>query len=148
MGHSASGISLAAPKFPGQGTMRIADQVIEEVDEQLTIQSMRAPDKRPTAQSIFAKHDEKAPTRSDPIDVPNSHPSMYLPFDRAESVRQTDYEPYEFSNDEVFSTSAPDTVHMQTPTINVDNFDDLETPNNKKFDPARSKFRANQQIAH
>lgn len=125
--------------------MRITDQVIEEVDEQLTIQSMRGPDKRPTAQSIFAKYDEKQPARSDPIDMPpNSHRSNYLPYDRAESVRQTGHQPYEFSNDEVFSTSAPDehSMHTQTPTINVHDIDDLETPNNRKiFEPGRSEWK-------
>lgn len=122
--------------------MRITDQVIEEVDEQLTIQSMRAPEKRPTAQSIFSKYDEKQPLRSEPIDMPTSHHSNYLPFDRAESVRQTGHQPYEFSTDEIFSTSAPNEHSLQvqtTPTINIHDIDDMETPNNRKFDPGKSK---------
>lgn len=122
--------------------MRIADQVIEEVDEQLTIQSMRAPDKRPTAQSIFAKYDEKQPLRSDPIDMPaNPHHGTYVPYDRAESVRQSGHEPYQFSNDEIFSSSAPDEhmLHQTTPSINVRDMDDVETPNNRKFGPGKSE---------
>lgn len=120
--------------------MRITDQVIEEVDEQLTIQSMRPPDKRPTAQSLFAKYDERQPVRSDPIDMPNAHHSNYIPFDRAESVRQSGHQPYEFATDEVFSTSAPEEhmVHMQTPTINIHDPDYLETPDVRRFDPGKS----------
>lgn len=126
--------------------MRITDQVIEEVDEQLTIQSMRAPDKRPTAQSIFATHDEKQPLRSDPIDMPNSHHTIHSPYDRAESVRQSGHLPYEFSTDEVFSSSAPEEHLMlsipsiQTPTINIHDTDDEVTPNIRKFAAAKSEF--------
>lgn len=46
------------------GSVRITDQVIEEVDEQMTITSIKAQEPRPTAQSIFQP--------SDPIDVPRS----------------------------------------------------------------------------
>lgn len=52
---SASTNSLAGAKYP---SMRITDQVIEEVDEQMTITSMRggnaAGEQRPTAASLFA----------------------------------------------------------------------------------------------
>lgn len=52
---SASTNSLAGAKYP---SMRITDQVIEEVDEQMTITSMRnangGNDTRPTAASLFA----------------------------------------------------------------------------------------------
>lgn len=153
MDRSASGISLAGTgKFLGTGTMRITDQVIEELDEQTTIHSIRGSDKRPTAQSIFAKYDEKQPIRSEPIDMPNSHHTTYthMPYDRAESVRQSGHRPYEFSNDEVFSTSAPDERSMhpqtQTPTINVRDIDVLETPTN--HEPSKSEFGTLQMQLH
>jgi bestrophin, other len=65
---SASSASMA-PKWPGQGSMKITDQVIEEVDEQNTITSManHQPEVRPTAASIF----QPVP-RSAPMDVPHS----------------------------------------------------------------------------
>ncbi|KAK9508651.1 hypothetical protein O3M35_006162 [Rhynocoris fuscipes] len=84
---SQSSTSLAG-KTPGVagGSMRIADQVIEEVDEQTTITSMagRPPEQRPTAQSIF----QNVPTK--PVDVPQrrtstghsfpyQHPAASLP---------------------------------------------------------------------
>jgi bestrophin, other len=70
MAGSASSASIA-PRFPPQGSMKITDQVIEEVDEQMTITSManQHPDNRPTAESIF----QHGPvTRSAPMDVPVS----------------------------------------------------------------------------
>lgn len=67
---SASSASIPA-KYPGIGSMKIADQVIEEVDEQMTITSMRGqPEVRPTAQSIFSH----IPPHSDPVDVPGRVP--------------------------------------------------------------------------
>lgn len=127
LGHSASNVSLA-PKYP-QATdkMRITDQVIEEVDEQLTIQSTRANDKRPTAQSLFANIDDK-PIRSAPIDVPGSyHNNDKINYERVQSVMQPEHHPYMFPNNEVFSSSAPEEnlTHLRTPKINIDNVDDL-----------------------
>lgn len=103
-----------------QGTMRIADQVIEEVDEQLTIQSNRGHDKRPTAQSLFASSNEKMPVRSAPIDVPGSHHSNS--YEHVQSIMQSEHQPYLFPNNAVFSSSAPEEnmVHLQTPSIKVD----------------------------
>jgi len=50
--------------------MKITDQVIEEVDEQMTITSLRnQQDIRPTAQSLFTH-----PAASDPVDVPGRVP--------------------------------------------------------------------------
>lgn len=57
---SPSTNSLTQPKF---SNLKISDQVIEEVDEQMTITSMRAPENRPTAASLF-------PPASQPVDVP------------------------------------------------------------------------------
>lgn len=123
--------------------MRIADQVIEEVDEQLTIQSQRAPDKRPTAQSIFATCDEKQPIRSDPIDVPSSHHNNHLNYDRAQSVLNTDHQPYMFPNNALFSSSAPEehTIPLQTPTINIDNTYDIESGSQRGIDKSKLKTK-------
>lgn len=70
LGTSESSASIAG-KFPANiGSMKIADQVIEEVDEQMTITSMRnKDDNRPTAQSIFSQN-----VPSDPVDVPGRVP--------------------------------------------------------------------------
>lgn len=57
-------MSNQQPKFPA-GSMKISDQTIEEVDEQLTITSMRANEPRPTAQSLFMPS-------SQPVDVPTT----------------------------------------------------------------------------
>ncbi|CAH2062785.1 unnamed protein product, partial [Iphiclides podalirius] len=63
---SASNPTLSKPAATG-GSMKIANEVIEEVDEQATITSMHKQrhDNRPTAMSLFAT----AP--SQPVDVPN-----------------------------------------------------------------------------
>lgn len=122
LGQSSSSISLVAPKFP-QGTMRIADQVIEEVDEQLTIQSNRGSDKRPTAQSLFASSNEKIPMRSAPIDVPGTHRNNSdSSYEQIQSVMNAEHQPYLFPSNGVFSTSAPEEnmIHLTTPKINVD----------------------------
>lgn len=62
---SASSASLTHRQVShAPGTIKISDQVIEEVDEQMTITSMKPSEPRPTIQSIFQP--------SDPIDVPKS----------------------------------------------------------------------------
>jgi bestrophin, other len=79
LGTSASSASIAGGgKYPTQiGSMKISDQVIEEVDEQMTITSMRnKEDPRPTAQSLFTQ----IPTQSDPVDVPGRVPPPYERF--------------------------------------------------------------------
>lgn len=122
---SSSTISLTGPKFP-PGTMRITDQIIEEVDEQLTIQSNRGQEKRPTAQSIFASYDEKQPIRSAPINVPATHHKTDVDYDRSHSVITGEHHPYIFPNNTIFSTSAPEenVDFLQTPTINIDKPDE------------------------
>lgn len=121
LGHSSSTVSLAGPKYP-QGTMRIADQVIEEVDEQLTIQSNRGNEKRPTAQSLFATSNEKMPIRSAPIDVPGSHHNDKTGFEHVQSVMQPEHQPYLFPNNAIFSSSAPEEnmIHIPSPVIKVE----------------------------
>lgn len=80
LGTSASSASITG-KYPQQiGSMKITDQVIEEVDEQMTITSMRNKEEpRPTAQSIFTP----IPPHSDPVDVPGRVPPPYHRFHSA-----------------------------------------------------------------
>ena len=54
----------------GGGTMKITDQVIEEVDEQLTITSMGRPAERPSVKDIFPEIPPGRPPASEPVDVP------------------------------------------------------------------------------
>lgn len=97
MPNSASSASIPS-KYPPHGSMKIADQVIEEVDEQMTITSMRGPEPpRPTAQSIFAQ----GPQHSDPVDVPGRVPD-YI---RMHSEQSQLFPPG--GVDDLLSTSAP-----------------------------------------
>lgn len=135
LGHSASSISLVGPKYP-QTAMRIADQVIEEVDEQLTVTSNRGYEKRPTAQSLFASSNGDIPARSAPIDVPGSyHNNDKINYERIQSVAQ-EHSPYLFPSNEIFSSSAPEEncVHLQTPKIHVNeaNESKVGTPGSTK----------------
>ncbi|CAH0721682.1 unnamed protein product, partial [Brenthis ino] len=66
---SASNPTLNKPATAGGGSMKIANEVIEEVDEQTTITSMgKRPEVRPTAMSLFA---QGPLTPSDPLNVPS-----------------------------------------------------------------------------
>lgn len=70
---SSSSVSLPKTAAGGQtGTLKITDQVIEEVDEQLTITSTRRGSvERPNVKDIFPVSAESGkPPRSDPVDVP------------------------------------------------------------------------------
>ncbi|XP_050672571.1 uncharacterized protein LOC126970602 [Leptidea sinapis] len=65
---SASNPTLNKPVAAMTGSMKIANDVIEEVDEQATITSMgKRPETRPTAMSLFA---QGPPTPSEPVNVP------------------------------------------------------------------------------
>lgn len=103
LGTSASSASIAERRHPTQiGSMKITDQVIEEVDEQMTITSMRNNniDPRPTAQSLFSK-------ASDPIDVPGSIPPPYGRFFSA-TVHENDPNLFPIGGvDDLLSSSAP-----------------------------------------
>lgn len=81
LGTSASSASITG-KHPTQtGSTKLADQVIEELDEQMTITSLRNKDNsRPTAQSIFSN----VPIPSDPVDVPGRVPPPYTRFHSAQ----------------------------------------------------------------
>ncbi|XP_020810893.1 bestrophin-2 isoform X4 [Drosophila serrata] len=94
------------------GSMRITHQVIEEVDEQATITSMRANEPRPNVMDIFASSSgaggppsgplQPPPAHSEPVDIPARPPS----YNRA----QSQYEPTLFPPggvDNLLSTSAP-----------------------------------------
>lgn len=66
---STSLVPQGAPKVPPSGSMRITDQVIEEVDEQMTITSQRGADNtRPNVKDIFSASGEIG-RRSDPIEI-------------------------------------------------------------------------------
>lgn len=80
LGTSASSASIPGKMPATIGSMKISDQVIEEVDEQMTITSMRnKEDPRPTAQSIFSN----MPPPSMPVDVPGRVP----PYERFHSAQ-------------------------------------------------------------
>ncbi|CAK1551830.1 unnamed protein product [Leptosia nina] len=84
---SASNPTLNRPVAAMSGSMKIANEVIEEVDEQATITSMgKRPETRPTAMSVFA---QGPPTPSNPVTVPSRN-SNHVP-----------------SKDSRLSTSAP-----------------------------------------
>lgn len=102
------GSATSAGKPPG--SLRITQQVIEEVDEQATITSMRANEPRPNVMNIFAPTSTSAgtaplqppPAHSEPVDIPQRPPSY--------SRAQSQYEPTLFPPggvDALLSTSAP-----------------------------------------
>ena len=98
---SASAASLVN-KPERTHSMRITDQVIEEVDEQNTITSMAKNDPRPTAQSIFQQGPPKA---SDPVDVPGNNS-----YNRTQSEVHPQDQSFLFPSggvDSLLSTSAP-----------------------------------------
>lgn len=84
-GSSINVMDMYQNKGPG-GSVRLTDQVIEEVDEQTTITSMRRPEIRPNVKDIFAKEEDLskedkndveesllgAPPASAPVNVPHS----------------------------------------------------------------------------
>lgn len=72
---SNSSASLQPGSRFGAGSMRITDQVIEEVDEQSTVTSMRPPDLHPNVRTIFPSgihHQTGPPPPSAPVAVPNT----------------------------------------------------------------------------
>ena len=123
--------------------MRIADQVIEEVDEQMTITSNRGHETRPTAQSLFASSNEKLPARSQPIDVPGSHRNN-IEYERVQSVMTQEHQPYLFPSDAIFSSSAPEEgVHIPLPKITVEKSVDFKesTPPGSTDKLGKNKMR-------
>ncbi|XP_043651200.1 bestrophin-2 isoform X4 [Drosophila teissieri] len=110
---SLSGAVIGSATSAGKpaGSLRITQQVIEEVDEQATITSMRASEPRPNVMDIFAQTSSGAgtsgplqppPAHSEPVDIPSRPPS----YNRA----QSQYEPTLYPPggvDALLSTSAP-----------------------------------------
>ncbi|XP_037948720.1 bestrophin-2-like isoform X4 [Teleopsis dalmanni] len=102
---SASSASLVQANKP-PGSIRITDQVIEEVDEQATITSQRNADTiRPNVRDIFGQASTSAHSqqRSEPMDIPQPRPTSYM-------RTQSQYEPTLFPPggvDALLSTSAP-----------------------------------------
>lgn len=108
LGTSASSASIAGgSKYPQQiGSMKISDQVIEEVDEQMTITSMRIKEEpRPTAQSLFTK-------TSDPVDVPGRVPPPYERFISAQVHDESSALFPPGGVDDLLSSSAPAGTRM------------------------------------
>lgn len=126
MPKSASNASLAGSKIlPGTG--RITDQVIEEVDEQMTITSMRQ-ETRPTAQDLFSQGPitPAAPTQStsgpppasQPVDVPMRNlgaPSTNYHRGHSTVGNQLNERWEGQGNDDFVSCSAP-TTNFRPPT--------------------------------
>lgn len=86
---SASSNSLAPGANKPVGSMRITDQVIEEVDEQTTITSQRGNDHRPNVRDIFGAHSgssasinrhqqQQQTNQSDPLDIPQKNNKIYM----------------------------------------------------------------------
>lgn len=107
--------------------MRITDQVIEEVDEQMTITSQRPQETRPTAQSLF-----QTAAPSQPVDVPTTSNRQSNDYTRTQSFAVNHHQPFTFpTSSDYISTSAPAVQHhhhVVTPTgdmydINIDDFD-------------------------
>lgn len=120
---SASTASLAGSKILNTGTTRIADQVIEEVDEQMTITSMRNQhDIRPTAQDLFSQGPfEKGPP-SEPVDVPLKPLSSHSNYNRTHSAG-VPAPTFKYADSDFLSTSAPmANFRPQTPP-GLDEFD-------------------------
>ncbi|XP_017040128.1 bestrophin-2 isoform X4 [Drosophila ficusphila] len=105
------GSATSAGKPPG--SLRITQQVIEEVDEQATITSMRANEPRPNVMDIFAPTSTSnaansvplqppPPAHSEPVDIPARPPS----YNRAQSQYESSLFP-PGGVDSLLSTSAP-----------------------------------------
>uniref|UniRef100_A0A1L8DF58 Bestrophin homolog n=1 Tax=Nyssomyia neivai TaxID=330878 RepID=A0A1L8DF58_9DIPT len=120
---SPSGTSLSgSQKVPiPPGSVRIADQVIEEVDEQLTITSMKGqPDVRPTAASLFATG---PPAPSAPVDVPRSGIQPYTRTQSAVAHGDRNTALGVVGLDDLLSTSAPTGNYRPTTPPGLDEYD-------------------------
>ncbi|SPP87721.1 bestrophin-2 isoform X4 [Drosophila guanche] len=107
---TAGNVGSATSAGKPAGSLRITQQVIEEVDEQATITSMRANEPRPNVMNIFGPGTaggvsaplQPPPAHSEPVDIP----SRPVEYNRA----QSQYEPSLFPPggvDALLSTSAP-----------------------------------------
>lgn len=141
LGTSESSASIAG-KFPANiGSMKIADQVIEEVDEQMTITSMRnKDDNRPTAQSIFSQN-----VPSDPVDVPGRVPPPS--YSRFHSVQVHGEDSALFPPggvEDLLSSSAPADNKMPTSSSHLP--DTMPEFDPKQFGSQQSKGSAPEEI--
>lgn len=105
--------------------MRITDQVIEEVDEQMTITSQRPQEIRPTAQSLF-----QGTATTEPVDVPTTSNRTSNDYMRTQSFAVNHHEPFIFpmSPDYISSSAPAAQYHVVTPTgdmydIKIEDFD-------------------------
>ncbi|XP_037025495.1 bestrophin-4 isoform X1 [Bradysia coprophila] len=122
---SSASISNQYPSRYPAGSMKITDQTIEEVDEQLTITSMRANEPRPTAQSIFM------PPPSQPVDVPTTT-YMARNYNRMHSTVEPPT-----SNSFIFPMNNADMeyfVSASAPTPTIECPDTQNSPNDDGFD--------------
>lgn len=124
MAGSPTSISLTQPpKYPAAGSMKITDQVIEEVDEQMTITSMRAPEQRPTAQSLFMPPTGPPPP-SHPVMVPTTNRAAVGAYTRTQSAVANADAPFTYpivgdAEAGFISTSAPPGTHIQTTPVGI-----------------------------
>lgn len=124
MAGSPTSISLTQPpKYPAAGSMKITDQVIEEVDEQMTITSLRAPEQRPTAQSLFMPPTGPPPP-SNPVMVPTTNRSAGVGYTRTQSAVVNAEVPFTYPTDGdaesgFISSSAPPGTHIQTTPVGI-----------------------------
>lgn len=143
LGTSESSANIAGKSvFPANiGSMKISDQVIEEVDEQMTITSMRNKDDiRPTAQSIFSQN-----VPSDPVDVPGRVPPPS--YNRFHSVQVHGEDSSLFPPggvDDLLSSSAP--VDNKMPTSSSHLPDTMTQFDPKQFGSQQSKGSATEEI--
>ncbi|XP_055706039.1 bestrophin-4 isoform X2 [Phlebotomus papatasi] len=121
-GTSLSGREKIVGPPPAGGSIRITDQVIEEVDEQLTITSMKGqPEVRPTAASLFAAG---PPKPSEPVDVPRSGIQPYTRTQSAVAHGHGDGLTYGVAGlDALFSTSAPTESYRVSTPPGLDEYD-------------------------
>ncbi|XP_068627529.1 bestrophin-4-like isoform X2 [Battus philenor] len=113
---SASNPTLSKPSAVG-GSMKIANEVIEEVDEQATITSMgkQRQENRPTAMSLFANG---PPTVSDPVNVPTRNS------DHSSNTRLSSSAPLQWAHPEGAGNTSPAAKSLRT----QDSFPGLERP--------------------
>jgi hypothetical protein len=134
--NSSSSTNLANKLQPPTGSMKISDQVIEEVDEQMTITSLNKPDIRPTAQSIFNPVD---------VDIPSSiGPKHQIDYNRALStgLPTTANVMPPGGIDSLLSTSAPPseaqfmmTKNPSQPTSEQEVRPEMSTQQSEEFEP-------------
>lgn len=140
LGTSESSASLAGKLLSNIGSVKIVDQAIEEIDEQITMTSMRnKDDNRPTAQSIFSQK-----LSSDPVDAPNQQPP---PYSRFHSVQVHGEDSSLFPPggvEDLLSSSAPAGNQMPASSSNLP--ENVTTLDPTQIDSNKSKESAAEEI--